>query len=231
MDSNKSNCIYCKCETVGMSFGSIQLPAPEVCGAEACVAKSTAEFLAKEAERNRRPDLAFPAVFADTDPSRLPPKFRQVCEGWTPKSGKGSLLIHGTTRIGKSRTAWYVCNRLHAAGVKITALTMRDIEFGLQEGFQRGDWHRVVDRWCREQFLYIDDLGKEKLTERTQSCLFQIVDDRSANKRPTLITTNYTGAGLGARFPDPETGAAFVARLREFYDLCAVAPAAPTDSD
>ncbi len=223
MDSEKGKCIHCGGETIGLVFGSISFPAPEVCSKKECVETSTAAFIAKEAERNKKPALEIPAVFADTDPDRLPPKFKQVCESWTPESGKGSLLIHGTTRIGKSRTAWYVCNRLHASGVKITALTMRDIEFGLQEGFQRGDWHRVVDRWCRSQFLYIDDLGKEKLTERTQSCLFQIVDDRSANKRPTLITTNYTGQSLGARFPDPETGAAFVARLREFYDLCATA--------
>lgn len=226
MDSKIGKCKHCGCETAGLSFDiggkTITFDAPDICAGEQCVKKSHAEFVAREAARTKRDDLAVPAVFADTELSRLPEKFQSVASNWAPWSGKGNLLIHGTTRIGKSRTAWYICSRLHAVNIKITSLTMRDIEFNLQEGFQKGDWHRVVDRWCKAPFLYIDDLGKEKLTERTQSCLFQIIDDRSANKRPTLITTNYNGQGLEARFPDPETGAAFVARLREFYDLCAV---------
>lgn len=220
--ASKGNCKYCGCETQGLSFEiggkPMQFDAPDVCAGKDCTAKADAAFAKAEAERSKRPSIQVPLLFADTDISRLPDRLQTLAKSWTPLSGKGNLLLHGVTRLGKSRTAWEICKRLDARGVQVKVLTMRDIEFQLQEGFQKGDWHRVVDRWCNHQFLFIDDLGKEKLTERSQSCLFQIVDERSANKRATLITTNYDGETLKAKFPDPETGAAFVARLREFYD-------------
>ena len=223
MGSKVGKCQYCGCETRGLMFeiGSkpIQFDAPDVCAAPECTAKADAAFAAAEAKRMKRDSLPIPPVFQDTDCSRLPARLAYLAKNWTPYSGKGNLLLHGTTRIGKTRTAWEICKRLDASGVKVKVLTMRDIEFQLQEGFQRGDWHRVVDRWCGHSFLFIDDLGKEKLTERTQSCLFQIVDERASNKRSTMLTTNYDGSTLKAKFPDAETGAAFVARLREFYDF------------
>ena len=58
--------------------------------------------------------------------------------------------------------------------------------------------HNTVNRW-----------------ERTTGSKRQ---DPTANKLPTIITTNHNGTALGARFVEPETGAAFVARLREFFD-------------
>lgn len=223
MDSKHGTCLHCGCKTTGLSFEiggkTVQFGAPDVCASPECTAKADAAFAAAEAKRTKRDGISVPVMFQDTDCSRLPSRLGHLAKNWTPHSGKGNLLLHGTTRIGKTRTAWEICKRLDAIGVKVKVLTMRDIEFQLQEGFQKGDWHRVVDRWCGHSFLFIDDLGKEKLTERTASVLFQIVDERSANRRSTMITTNYDGSTLKAKFPDAETGAAFVARLREFYDF------------
>lgn len=218
MDS-KGTCLCCGAETNALSFNGIVFPTPKICDKKECIDWSNAEFLREEQSKKVSKGLSIPPIYSDTDVERLTPRFANLVSTWTPKIGKGNLLIHGTTRLGKSRTAWEICRRLDVAGIKVTALSMRDIEFGLQEGFQRGDWHKVVDRWVNASFLFIDDLGKEKLTERTQSCLFQILDERTVYKRPTIITTNYNGTTLANKFPDQETGNAFVARLREFFDF------------
>jgi DNA replication protein DnaC len=63
--------------------------------------------------------------------------------------------------------------------------------------------------------LFLDDMGKEKMTDRMASCLFALIDQRTMHKRPTIITTNLTGDTLMERFHDKETGAAFVARLKD----------------
>jgi len=58
-------------------------------------------------------------------------------------------------------------------------------------------------------------LGKEKMTDRMASVLFALIDQRTQNKRSTIITTNLTGDQLLERFHDKETGNAFVARLKD----------------
>ena len=216
---NTGTCLYCGAETRGLSFGHITFKAPEVCGKADCLAKADVDAQAAEIRRvtNSTPPLVVPPLYRDTDLERLSPKLADVARNWTPLTGKGNLLIHGTTRTGKSRTAWHICKRLHPLP-KVTHLSMRDVEFQLAEGYTRGTWHRIVDQWCKDELLFIDDLGKEKTTERTGSILFQLIDERTANALPTIITTNHNGSALGARFVEPETGAAFVARLREFYD-------------
>ena len=63
--------------------------------------------------------------------------------------------------------------------------------------------------------LYLDDLGKEKMTDRMASVMFALIDQRTQFKRSTIITTNLTGDQLLERFHDKEIGNAFVARLRD----------------
>jgi DNA replication protein DnaC len=63
--------------------------------------------------------------------------------------------------------------------------------------------------------LFLDDLGKEKMTDRMASVLFALIDQRTQKKLPTIITTNLTGDTLLERFHDKEIGAAFVARLKD----------------
>lgn len=218
MDS-KGACECCGSEIRALEFNGIVFPIAKICQNKECIDWANAQFAKEESERSVAQSFFVPPIYADTDPDRLPARLANLSRTWTPMIGKGHLLIHGTTRLGKSRTAWEICRRLNDAKIKITTLTMRDIEYALQEGFQRGNWHKVVDGWAGAKFLFIDDLGKEKLTDRTQSCLFQILDERTAYKRPTIITTNYNGNTLAQKFPDQETGLAFVARLREFFDF------------
>lgn len=212
-------CKFCGVETKGISAGGWTFPAPRCCADKNCIAQNDAEHKRDEHERliASVPALLVPPIYRDTETSRLPARCAEAAKNWEPSLGKGNLLIHGTTRTGKSRAAWYICKRLHPFP-KVTHLSMRELEFHLAEGYKSGTWHRIVESWCRAPFLFIDDLGKEKTTEKIGSILFQIVDERTANKLPTIITTNHNGSALEARFTEPETGAAFVARLREFFD-------------
>jgi DNA replication protein DnaC len=219
MENSKDNCVYCGVETFEVNVMGFKLPPAKCCASPECVAKNTKAIEREQAKRkiSSAAPLPIPAIYRDTDTTRLTPKCAEIATHWEPTTGKGNLLIHGTTRTGKSRTAWYICNRLHPLPF-VTALNMREIEFHLAEGYKNGTWHRIVHAWCSAPLLFIDDLGKEKTTEKIGSILFQIIDERTANKLPTIITTNHNGSALESRFLEPETGTAFVARLREFFD-------------
>jgi hypothetical protein len=68
---------------------------------------------------------------------------------------------------------------------------------------------------------FIDDLGKERLTSRMASDLFAIVDERTVNRRTTIISTNFNGTTLLERFEnkDKETGVAFIRRLKDYFKI------------
>ena len=162
-----------------------------------------------------KPETPMPELFADTEPHRLG-ELGVVAQSYVPK-GKG-LLIHGTTRKGKTRTAWYIANRLWNEDNyknKYLFLTMFELEARIASSWGNSTWDKTMLHMTNVPLLFLDDLGKEKMTDRMASCLFALIDQRTMHKRPTIITTNLTGETLLERFHDKETGAAFVARLKD----------------
>lgn len=160
-------------------------------------------------------ETPIPDLFKDTDPDRLGP-LGVTARYWKPQ-GRG-LLIHGATRKGKTRTAWFIADRIWRDNPyqnRYLFLTMFELEARLVAAWGKDAWDKAMYRMVNIPFLFLDDLGKEKMTDRMASCLFALIDQRAQHKRPTIITTNLTGDTLLERFHDKELGAAFVARLKD----------------
>ena len=198
-------------------YGEDQVPIFDVF-CDACFkawAKDAEERYRKFLPKPPKPETPMPDLFADTDPMRMG-ELGMIAMHWLP-SGKG-LLIHGTTRKGKTRTAWYIANRLWNEDKfknKYLFLTMFELEARLVASWGKESWDKTMLHMTHIPFLFLDDLGKEKMTDRMASCLFALVDQRTMHKRPTIITTNLTGETLLERFHDKETGTAFLARLKD----------------
>jgi hypothetical protein len=218
----KGKCVHCGEETnsVPVNFlGLKELPPAEVCFNPKCV-EAESESVRKdkdEAWKRTHPlETPVPPLFADTDLQRLPEPLPTIASTWTP-DGKG-LVIHGTTRKGKTRTAWYLAKRLYDESPyanRFLFLTMFDLEVRLVSAWGTHSWDKEMTKMVNVPLLYLDDLGKEKMTDRMASVLFALIDQRTQNKRSTIITTNLTGDQLLERFHDKETGNAFVARLKD----------------
>ena len=164
--------------------------------------------------------IGIPKEYTLTEADRIPcVKMRQVATSWDGWKNGRSLLLHGTTRLGKTRAAWEVTRRHWKQNYKRqVAMTMRGFERMIEEGFQRNDHSKRLDDLISVPFLYVDDLGKERTTQRVACDLFAVIDERTINHRPTIITTNFTSSGLLARFDDQELGAALVGRFRDYFD-------------
>jgi DNA replication protein DnaC len=63
----------------------------------------------------------------------------------------------------------------------------------------RGDADDPLPELATAALLVLDDLGREKSTERTAERLYVLVNRRYEAKLPTVATTNYTVADLCAR--------------------------------
>jgi len=214
-------CIYCGATTHSMKLDglvNLVLPPAEVCIKPECIAKESAIFEAHQRHEyltKHPPESTMPELFKDTDTNRLG-ELKYTAEHWEPH-GKG-LLVHGATRRGKTRTAWYIANRLWLANAvrnRFIFLSMFELEAKLVASWGRDAWDKTMINMTTVPLLFLDDLGKERMTERMASCLFALIDQRTMNKKPTIITTNLTGDTLLERFHDKEIGAAFVSRLKD----------------
>ena len=162
---------------------------------------------------------AFPEVIGETQLENLPTKMQDVARSYAPAL-KESWVLFGPTRAGKTRTAYLMAMAYaHQHGRPATFLTMRRFESAIEKSFRDKRHAEVLDTIIAAPFLVLDDFGKEKLTERLAVDLFAIVDERTADKRPTVITTNLTGDLLEAKLAaiEPTLAEALVARLREFF--------------
>jgi len=167
---------------------------------------------------------AFPEVIRETDLAQLDEKLRKVIEDYNP-SIRESWVLFGATRVGKTRTAFMLAKKYSEhMGLPCTFLTMRKFEATIEQSFRDKRHSDALDKLVSVPFLIIDDFGKERLTERLAVDLFAIIDERTADRRPTIITTNLTGDLLESKFAaiEPNLAAALVARIREFFRRVAI---------
>lgn len=180
--------------------------------------------MAEMAERQARLDRSWeklcPPLYAQTDLNKLPAELRpaidQVLQWETNPTG---MILHGASGLGKTRVAMMLLHRLHFAGRKVIPLLAGRFAYNCMTllGKSTEDFANWYQSLIEADVVLLDDLGKERLTERTEVELFNLIEERSQHLRPMLITTNTSGDSLEARFDDDRAGP-FLRRLREFCE-------------
>lgn len=105
-------------------------------------------------------------------------KFRQ--------EGRG-LLFLGPTGTGKTFYACCIANALIDAGYSAIVTNFAQIANDLQGTFDKAQVH---NRLLRADLLVLDDLAAERDTSFMQEIVFQVVEERSAAKKPLIVTSN-----------------------------------------
>jgi len=194
-----------------------------------CTDRINAEYQSAEQKRKYDEHIAkweaiCPPLYRDTDTKRLIPALRILAEGWySGQDGKG-LGLAGNTGIAKTRTAFLILKRFHFSGQRVAAMSA--IKFSKLCADQFADDYRIKND-AREKLaalltaslILIDDVGKEKMTERVTTEMFNLVEERTANFRPIIWTTNLDAGQLKHAFNDQTKSDPIVRRLREFSDI------------
>lgn len=179
----------------------------DVCGAE-CAMK---EYEARVAKiESKIPDwlnqLGVPSRYATEHP--LPETVRKFLS-------KGeSMIFSGATGTGKTTTMVSVIRELIREKALSTGkapekhafkfVNYNEFFFEAQDVF-RTEHDRILDYLkpiAKSEYLFIDDLGKKRVTEFVRDALYYVIEHRDGNKRPTFITTNMSLTELEATF-DP----------------------------
>ncbi len=202
-------------------FNGVEMFVPTVCSD--CVAEQQAQqAIARSQMANARLlaswDTICPPLYQTTEIGRLSPAFRKIVETWEiqPKAPK----FIGRAGICKTRAAFLLMKRHHMSGVECCAISSARFAKMAADQFDDDRHYRAK---CREVLeivrtcglLLLDDLGKQKMSERAEVELFDLLEYRSSNCLPTIWTANATGNELLKMF-SPDRGEPILRRLAEF---------------
>lgn len=165
-----------------------------------------------------------PPLYRDTDRGRLENEkdSRQVSEvmAWEHTPRAKSVALVGDTRTGKTRTLCLLLEKMIKEGKTIRCFFHGSFADELMDVMRSNrsyrDWKRKI---AQADYLAIDDLFSEKLTERCEAALFEVLDERVCHYRPTFITTQITFKDAKKFFNSQKRAEAFFARLKEFFTV------------
>lgn len=171
--------------------------------------------LAREKEKHWK--NVCPPLFRDTEIEKLPRNAnRATILEW--KYSPRGLMIFGGSGAGKTRTVFLLFRRLFDEGIGIEYTTASDFRFNAAAAIMDGTIEQWFDNIATVDVLFIDDLGQSKFTEMTEELLLRLLNHRTSNKLPTIVTTQYRADVFTAQFLRKERGDAVIRRLVEFCD-------------
>lgn len=235
-----ATCIRCGCafDYNPLVFAGIMSDiAPDYCLPcdEAVIVERKAEV--EKAEARKRQEAAgsrrakweqiCPPLFLETDLNHRDMRQKATLEALAWQYGPKGLLMHAETGACKSRVLWELCRRAYLnEGRSVEVFVATDFAFQLTKSFAEDNRNfcAFIEKLRRVDLLALDDLGKERMTDRVQSELFGVIDWRMNYKLPIIVTSNYVGDTLTGRFPDKDTAAPLVSRLRASCHCVAMQP-------
>lgn len=131
--------------------------------------------------------------------------------GWTPNDGRG-LILTGLPGTGKTSAFWTLARNLERDGSG--PITLGSVELGRVLADAAKDI-REVGWLYRCRVLMVDDLGKERASPGVAALLWEVLDRRLSANLPVVLTTNFDGKTLAARFSEEHLGDSIRRRISE----------------
>jgi DNA replication protein DnaC len=161
-----------------------------------------------------------PPLYRDTDLDQLEIPHHIILDvlGWK----EGGLALVGSTGRGKTRLMFQLLRQLHFSGRSVFAISSKQFErhCGLMFGEDQKSRH-IIDKCLSIEILFLDDIGKERMTDRVESELYALIEERSAHLQPILWTSNQDSKHLESSM-SKDRAEPITRRLKEFSRIIAV---------
>lgn len=170
--------------------------------------RSSARRAQNELQRGAPVELEIPAMYLTAGLDQFPAALRAKLSAW-PMHSKLLLLV-GDVGRGKTHACWTVMKTLAASGFRA------HYEFGVtcRERWMRSmpdAQRRYENQLCNTPWLIVDDFSAPPATDGWAVFVHRLLDERTANRRPTLITSSATAPKIADKY-----GAAVASRLQFF---------------
>jgi len=140
---------------------------------------------------------------------------------WRPSGNGKGIGLTGPTCGCKTRTMSLLLRDLHLSGVQVRWVNAIELSRASSEVF---DEHRgaeaknVLRNAAHAEVLFIDDIGKERFTDRAELELYSLIETRVAHLGPILWTSKACGKEL-REMMSGNRGPAITRRLAEFSSV------------
>ena len=101
-----------------------------------------------------------------------------------------SLILAGKAGTGKTHLATAIALEVMRGGKQALFISMPELLNEMRKSYQNHDFFNVRQKFYNVPCLVLDDLGKEKATEKGVEYLYQIIDYRYQHGMQTILTTN-----------------------------------------
>lgn len=212
-----------------LCIGGMERFKPRLCAACFAIEQSELADAAKNEAAARRVaewDRICPAAYRQTDPN-FPLMNQTLLAGlmrYNPASGRG-IGLYGETGLRKTRMLCLLLKKLHFAGHHVCYVSAKrlsgcySIMFGKDEA--AGEARDLIKKTLRAGVLLLDDIGKERFTDRGQAEFYDLVESRTSRLKPILWTANASGDELAAMM-SADRGGPIVRRLDDFSEVIEV---------
>lgn len=185
-------------------------------------AKLQQEQAAEEQERRQEAFNAIcPPLYRESDPERIPAAFLRECEAW--QYNPVGIGLVGPAGCGKTRAAWMLLKRLHMSGLRVYGITATAFAKACADQWHDNNQAKALaedtlTRCRRTKVLLLDDLGKQKMTERSELELFDLLEHRSSHELPIIWTANAAKGDL-RKMLSSDRGEPILRRISEFTKI------------
>ena len=130
-------------------------------------------------------------------------------------SSSPSVLFMGPTGLGKTHLSLAMAKSVIDKGYYALYGPVQDFVSAVEsERFNRGEGGNTLSSLLECDLLILDDMGTEFNTSFVTSVIYNIINTRILNNRPTIISTNLTLKELEARY-----SSRIVSRLMGHYSI------------
>lgn len=163
-----------------------------------------------------------PPVYHNTDPERINANLAQVAGQY--RYGSKGIGFMGRSGEGKTRAAFLVAMRMVVEGHRVYWIAATDLAAAAANLFAddpevKNRSNEKIRRSMTAEVLVLDDLGKGKFTDRSESMLYDLFETRTGNLRPTIWTSNSNAKALHAML-SPDRADALIRRMgSEFHHI------------
>lgn len=138
---------------------------------------------------------------------------------WDWKEGRG-LYLHGRSGMCKTRFAWALVKReMMTFSKAVVAVTHTEFRYNVTLLSNAGaePLASYMKRLQLCDILFIDDLGKGRITPAAEEALESLIDCRTRNNKPMLVTSNNSLESIAKLF-GPECAEPIVRRLTDYCE-------------
>ena len=124
---------------------------------------------------------------------------KKYSENFSPSSI--NLLLSGGTGVGKTHISLAIAKTVQQKGFNVVYMSAPDLFTSLEkQRFNQETPEQSIENILSCDLLVIDDLGAEFTTSFTVSALYNIVNTRILDEKPTIITANFAPSEISQRY-------------------------------